>query len=58
MLILKLPGILTHVFGCTRSTATSGIRVRLGEWNMKDTNEPYPHEDFDIERKEVNFISS
>lgn len=35
------------------STATSGIRVRLGEWNMKDTNEPQPHEDYDIERKEV-----
>lgn len=39
---------------CVHSTATSGIRVRLGEWNMKDTNEPQPHEDYDIERKEVH----
>lgn len=40
-------------FRCTCSTATSGIRVRLGEWNMKDNSEPLPHEDFDIDRKEV-----
>ncbi|XP_046635587.1 serine proteinase stubble-like isoform X3 [Daphnia pulicaria] len=39
---------------CVHSTATSGIRVRLGEWNMKDTNEPQPHEDYDIDRKEVH----
>ena len=38
------------------STATSGIRVRLGEWNMKESSEPLPHEDFEIDRKEVRYL--
>jgi serine protease 22 len=36
------------------STPASGIRIRLGEWNARDLNEPLPHEDYDVERKEVH----
>lgn len=39
---------------CVYSTSPSGIRVRLGEWNMRTQDEPLPHEDFEIERKEVH----
>ena len=40
------------------STSPSGIRVRLGEWNMKAHDEPLPHEDHEIERKEVIIAST
>lgn len=39
---------------CVYNTVSSGLRIRLGEWNMRDTSEPYAHEDYDIERKEVH----
>ena len=35
------------------SSPISGVKVRLGEWNMKESTEPLPFEDFEIERREV-----
>jgi hypothetical protein len=39
---------------CVHSATTSQIRVRLGEWNVRDQSEKFPHEDYEIERKDVH----
>ncbi len=36
---------------CVHNTAVSGMKVRLGEWNVREQSEKYPHEDYDIEKK-------
>ncbi len=39
---------------CVHSTSVSQMRVRLGEWNVREQSEPLPHEDYEIERKEIH----
>eukprot|EP00094_Tigriopus_californicus_P005848 TCALIF_05636-PA protein Name:"Similar to Sb Serine proteinase stubble (Drosophila melanogaster)" AED:0.18 eAED:0.19 QI:0/-1/0/1/-1/1/1/0/269 len=36
---------------CVYSTPVSSMRVRLGEWNVREQSEPFPHEDYEVERK-------
>jgi Trypsin len=37
---------------CVHSATPSQLRVRLGEWNVREQSEKFPHEDYEIERKE------
>ena len=39
---------------CVYSTPIDKMKVRLGEWNVKQQSEKLPHEDFDIESKTVH----
>lgn len=39
---------------CVYNSSPSQIRVRLGEWNIREQSEKYPHEEFEVEKKEVH----
>ncbi|OQR75377.1 serine proteinase stubble-like [Tropilaelaps mercedesae] len=39
---------------CVDRTPASNLRVRLGEHNIRDTTERYPHEEYTVRRKIVN----
>ena len=40
------------------STQTYRMKVRLGEWNVREQSERLPHEDFEIESKYIHPLYS
>ncbi|CAG7724779.1 unnamed protein product [Allacma fusca] len=39
---------------CVYSTPTSSLKIRLGEWNVRQQNERFPHEDYSVDKKEIH----
>ena len=57
MIVIMIIVILIMIT-CLPSTQTYRMKVRLGEWNIREQSERLPHEDFGIEAKYIHPLYS
>ena len=50
--------VVTTLTSLFFSTQTYRMKVRLGEWNVREQSERLPHEDFEIESKYIHPLYS
>ncbi len=47
---------VNKIYQILSSTPIGSLKVRLGEWNVRQQNERLTHEDYIVEKKTVRFF--